>query len=348
MLKYFPYSKMVFVSNSQCLTNAPDKWSILKSQRRRWINSTVHNLAELIWIDSLCGFCCFSMRFIVFIDLISTVVGPIGVVYLMYLISRIIYDYVFGTPGLFPVISFILLAAIYGLQALIFIIKRDFQHIGWMLIYIIAIPVFNLMLPVYSFWHFDDFSWGTTRVILGEGGKQQIISKQVDTFDINQIPHKTWQEYSNEVNELLQQRPQLFKHSREASWFVDAPADVQNVTNSNPRMSTMYSPFVAASPRQDTPRMSMYSSPMMASPMLGDQLRANPSPRASMVRKRQPYVSDEVGAIPDDRLIESIRMFMREGEMSKKKILMMLESEYNREMNKTHVYELIDNEQQNI
>lgn len=32
-------------------------------------------------------------------------------------------------------------------------------------------PVFSLYIPVYSFWHFDDFSWGNTRVVVGEGGK---------------------------------------------------------------------------------------------------------------------------------------------------------------------------------
>ena len=203
MLKFFPYNKMVFVSNSVCLTNAPDKWAVLKSQRRRWINSTVHNLAELLWIDSLCGFCCFSMRFIVMLDLFSTIVGPVGVLYLGYLIGRIIYGLVVGLNEQFPLISFLLLAAIYGLQALIFIFKRDFQHIGWMLIYILAIPVFNLALPLYSFWHMDDFSWGSTRVILGEGGKKQIISKEKEKFDANQIPHKKWSDYEIEVNELL-------------------------------------------------------------------------------------------------------------------------------------------------
>jgi chitin synthase len=35
--------------------------------------------------------------------------------------------------------------------------------IGW--IYILAIPAFLFLLPLYSFWRMDDFSWGATRVV---------------------------------------------------------------------------------------------------------------------------------------------------------------------------------------
>ncbi|KAF9972361.1 hypothetical protein BGZ73_004549, partial [Actinomortierella ambigua] len=47
MLKHFPNYKMTFTPDAQCRTNVPDQWSVLLSQRRRWINSTVHNLMEL-------------------------------------------------------------------------------------------------------------------------------------------------------------------------------------------------------------------------------------------------------------------------------------------------------------
>ena len=53
---------------------APESSRVLFSQRRRWINSTVHNLCELIFLPELCGFCLFSMRFFVFVDLLGTLV----------------------------------------------------------------------------------------------------------------------------------------------------------------------------------------------------------------------------------------------------------------------------------
>ena len=68
-----------------------------------------------------------------------------------------------------------MLAAIYGLQALTFLFRRKWDMIGWMVFYILAIPVFSFYLPLYSFWKMDDFSWGATRVVLGEKGKKMIV-----------------------------------------------------------------------------------------------------------------------------------------------------------------------------
>src|SRR5690242_454631 len=56
MMKHFPTMKTKFTPDATCRTNAPDRWPILLSQRRRWINSTVHNLAELLLLPQLCGF----------------------------------------------------------------------------------------------------------------------------------------------------------------------------------------------------------------------------------------------------------------------------------------------------
>jgi chitin synthase len=81
LLKHFPFYKTQFVRDAAAYTVAPDDWKVLLSQRRRWINSTVHNLAELVFLDKLCGFCCFSMRFVVMVDLVSTIIAPVTVAY---------------------------------------------------------------------------------------------------------------------------------------------------------------------------------------------------------------------------------------------------------------------------
>lgn len=68
-----------------------------------------------------------------------------------------------------------------------FILRRKWDMIGWMVFYILAIPVFSLLLPLYSFWRMDDFSWGQTRVVLGEAGKKIIVHVSqcvVQMFDI--------------------------------------------------------------------------------------------------------------------------------------------------------------------
>ena len=73
--------KTQFIRDAHAETVAPDDWKVLLSQRRRWINSTIHNLGELMFLDQLCGFCCFSMRFIVMMDLVSTLIQPVTVAY---------------------------------------------------------------------------------------------------------------------------------------------------------------------------------------------------------------------------------------------------------------------------
>ena len=105
------------------------------------------------------------MRFVVFLDLFATMVQPAGMVYVGYLIYSTIVD----EEQVIPVVSLIMIGAIYGLQVIIFILKREWQHIGWMIIYILAMPLYSFYLPLYSFWQMDDFTWGNTRVVVGGG-----------------------------------------------------------------------------------------------------------------------------------------------------------------------------------
>jgi chitin synthase len=67
MLRTFPNRKMMFCPQAKCRTVVPDEFRVLLSQRRRWINSTVHNLMELVRVPNLCGTFCFSMQFVVFV-----------------------------------------------------------------------------------------------------------------------------------------------------------------------------------------------------------------------------------------------------------------------------------------
>ncbi|KAL4739299.1 chitin synthase-domain-containing protein [Aspergillus similis] len=191
MTKYFPTMSYKFIPDAFASTAAPETWSVLLSQRRRWINSTIHNLVELAALKDLCGFCCFSMRFVVMVDLLGTIILPATCVYLGYLIYLVASD-----TGPFPMISIVMLAGIYGLQAIIFIIKRQWQHIGWMIIYLCAYPIYSFVLPLYSFWKQDDFSWGNTRVVIEEKGSKRIVAVEDEQFDPRSIPLQRWDDYA--------------------------------------------------------------------------------------------------------------------------------------------------------
>ncbi|KAK9432579.1 chitin synthase-domain-containing protein [Lipomyces doorenjongii] len=191
MTKHFPRMRFVFTPDAFAQTAAPETWSVLLSQRRRWINSTIHNLAELLFLPDMCGFCIFSMRFVVVIDLVGTLMLPSVVVYLGYLLYLIITG-----SGPFPLISIIMIACVYGLQALVFILRRQWQHVGWMIIYLLACPIYYFVLPVFSFWNQDNFSWGNTRIVVGERGSKQIVAVDDEGFDERSIPMQTWEAYA--------------------------------------------------------------------------------------------------------------------------------------------------------
>ncbi|KAL1843363.1 hypothetical protein VTJ49DRAFT_1950 [Mycothermus thermophilus] len=208
LLKYHNKYKTKYIFRAHAWTIAPDSWKVFLSQRRRWINSTVHNLMELIPMNQLCGFCCFSMRFIVFIDLLSTVVQPVTIAYIVYLVVMIVQR-----STVVPITAFVLLGAIYGLQAIIFILRRKWEMIGWMILYVLAIPVFSFALPLYAFWHMDDFNWGNTRVVAGEKGKKIVISDE-GKFDPASIPRKKWEDYQAELWEAQTQGAALHDDTR--------------------------------------------------------------------------------------------------------------------------------------
>ncbi|KAJ1333546.1 Chitin synthase [Microdochium nivale] len=194
MTKYFPQMSYKFIPDAYCQTAAPETWSVLLSQRRRWINSTIHNLCELVLLKDMCGFCCFSMRFVVFIDLFGTVILPATACSIGYIIYRA------ATGGQFPWISLVMIAAVYGLQAVIFILKRQWQHIGWMIIYLTAFPIYTVILPIYSFWNQDNFSWGNTRVVIGEKGDKKIVAVQNEPFNPHDVPLQYWDVYAQANN----------------------------------------------------------------------------------------------------------------------------------------------------
>src|ERR1700733_15127893 len=75
-----------------------------------------------------------------------------------------------------PLVSFVMIAVIYGSQVLIFIMQHKLDMVGWMVLYIIALPLFSCLLPLYSFWHMDDFSWGATRRVMEGSGKKRHIA----------------------------------------------------------------------------------------------------------------------------------------------------------------------------
>ncbi|KAI9282206.1 chitin synthase-domain-containing protein [Sporodiniella umbellata] len=190
MLRNFPFRKMVFTPQAVCKTIVPDEFKVLLSQRRRWINSTIHNLMELVLVRNLCGTFCFSMQFVVMMDLIGTVTLPVAILLTVVLIVNMARTKITTFAEAIPLC--LLIVVLFSPAFLILITTRKWVYLMWMAVYLCALPVWNFVLPVYSFWHFDDFSWGETRKVEGEEGDH---AKKDGVFDPSKVPLKRWEDY---------------------------------------------------------------------------------------------------------------------------------------------------------
>ncbi|EEP77859.1 chitin synthase D [Uncinocarpus reesii 1704] len=192
MLKTFPKRKQVFVPQAVCKTTVPDAFKVLLSQRRRWINSTVHNLMELVLVRDLCGTFCFSMQFVVFMELVGTLVLPAAIAFTFYVVIISIIK----KPV--QIIPLILLALILGLPAVLIVVTAHrLVYVLWMFIYLLSLPIWNFVLPTYAYWKFDDFSWGDTRKTAGEKTKKAGIEYEGE-FDSSKITMKRWRDFEKE------------------------------------------------------------------------------------------------------------------------------------------------------
>jgi chitin synthase len=156
---------------------------------------------ELLFVHDLCGTFCFSMQFVIFMELVGTLALPAAISFTLYLIIMAIL----GQPAVLPLV---LLALILGLPAVLIVMtSRKVVYVGWMIIYLFSLPIWNFVLPTYAYWHFDDFSWGDTRKVAGaEADKKGGHADKQGEFDSSQIVMKKWSEFEKErrINDAME------------------------------------------------------------------------------------------------------------------------------------------------
>ena len=337
LIKYHPKYKTKYIFSAHAWTIAPDSWKVFMSQRRRWINSTVHNLMELVPMTELCGFCCFSMRFIVFIDLLSTLVQPVIPCYIIYLIVIVILR-----TSVVPITAFVLLGVIYGLQAIIFILRRKWEMVGWMILYIIALPVFAFGLPLYSFWNMDDFSWGNTRIVTGEKGRKIVITDE-GKFDPASIPHKKWEEYQAELWEAqttLDDRSEVSGVSYATKSFHGAPVPEYTHFPARPLSQTL-SLIPGANYPYDTAPNAQSRLSMAPSEMLSPGNRASQFGGSQFGMQPELEMANLTGLPGDDAILAEIREILKTADLmtvTKKSIKQELERRFGVSLDARRMY----------
>mmetsp|Transcript_4886 Transcript_4886/g.14143 ORF Transcript_4886/g.14143 Transcript_4886/m.14143 type:complete len:524 (+) Transcript_4886:841-2412(+) len=155
LLSTFPSMQLIFVPESKCWTVVPHTLEVLLSQRRRWINSTIHNMLELL-VHKGIG-CC--MKAIVASDFAMTVLMPASYLFLFIVLLPSI-DWTSNE-------EILAMVAIPILLMVPFIFRSQWIYLGWFLIYaVLGTIVFGCVLPVYAICNMDDLSWGKTRMMV--------------------------------------------------------------------------------------------------------------------------------------------------------------------------------------
>ncbi|GME76963.1 unnamed protein product [[Candida] boidinii] len=111
---------------------------------------------------------------------------------------------------------------IFGLPALLIVVTiSNLTYILWMFIYLIALPIWNFVLPTYAYWKFDDFSWGDTRQT--EGGDKGAHDNNDGEFDGSQIIQRTWADFERERCGLLNTTTYRIPTVYNPGYYEDTP-----------------------------------------------------------------------------------------------------------------------------
>ena len=144
LLQTFPHMNLKYVPEAHCYTIVPNTFSVLLSQRRRWINSTFHNMLYLLQVG-LGGICCCSMKFILILDMIGTLILPSSLLYVLIMI----YNAVVGTSKL-PMITLIVFAFSVFVQLIAPLLRLKFKYLWSAIIFCKSLYLFSDKFDVLS------------------------------------------------------------------------------------------------------------------------------------------------------------------------------------------------------
>jgi chitin synthase len=182
------------------------------------------------------------------IEIVGTVTLPAAIIFTALLIWSI------ATPATSfiqdSMLPLIMLCAILFMPALLVVLNmKRFSMVGWMLIYLLALPIWNFVLPVYSFWHFDDFSWGKTRQVAGEK-KSDSHGGKSGRFDSTGIVHRRWIEFERERRRTIKS-PHVSMTPSPVPSSHDSPSPPQQIVSAVPSRMSSHERRLSNSSRQN-------------------------------------------------------------------------------------------------
>lgn len=119
------------------------------------------------------------MQFVILLDLIASATLPAAITMTIVLCVNMAL-----APISESIIPFVMLMAVLLLPGiLVLFTTHKWQYFLWLFVYLVGLPIWNFVLPVYAYWHFDDFSWGETRKVHGSADDKSGHDNGAGQFD---------------------------------------------------------------------------------------------------------------------------------------------------------------------
>ena len=150
------------------------------------------------------------MKTVVYLDLIACMILPASTVYAVYLIFLVA-----AGKTQFSLLLLVLYGLIIGVQIVVFILRSRYDFLFWFIYFtIIGVPVFYFILPLYAFWHMDDFSWGETRKVAAMSQSFSNPQKNRDDEDEYSTGSDEGSEEEDEEDDETQESEQYSRSQR--------------------------------------------------------------------------------------------------------------------------------------
>ncbi|KAK9728511.1 hypothetical protein K7432_000992 [Basidiobolus ranarum] len=180
VIRYLNDMRTKYIPAAVCTTTVPDTLSVLLCQRRRWTNSLIHNHFDLFMNPP--KFPTFRMRFFMNLVMLSEIWSAAAIPFFLPF-GFMIAIYGFWTNLTWLSLTFTLI--LFCLPGLIAILAGRYSQVGWWVVFLAGLPLWAVVVPLYSLWKMDDFSWGSTRPTNAPPEeKEEVITKEFVAIDV--------------------------------------------------------------------------------------------------------------------------------------------------------------------
>lgn len=158
LINEYPDNHMAYISHAKCYTNVPNTMKILLDQRRRWTNSLI---ACLLFMFSAPP----KQKFIKHLALYTIIITELFIIFILpiVIIIGLLNTTISLTLQGFSLLPLLITVGIILLNLILSLLVFKFDMILPFIPFLISLPFFSIIIPIYSIMNLDNLKWGLTR-----------------------------------------------------------------------------------------------------------------------------------------------------------------------------------------